>query len=116
MTGHDTGTVLLLGDTVTLGCQTCDGNPSPFVKWTDTATNEELASSSSTDGSDCTKVELALGPTTPDMNGKIFECLATNGIGPARRESREFTVQCRFWNGQKDLITCALFLRSRSTC
>ena len=95
MEGYNKGIVLPLGDTVDLTCRTCNGNPIPLVKWQETATGEELASSFVADASDCTNVSLSLGPVTEGHDGREYECSATNGIGGVRRGARTLTVQCK---------------------
>ena len=94
ITGYYSGTVLSLGDSVSMDCQTCNGNPGPLVKWTDRGMNEDLESSFSADENSCTNVSLVLGPMSREFNNKVFECHAANGINPDKRDSRTLTVHC----------------------
>ena len=96
VTGHNNATVLAIGDTVSMDCVTCNGNPAPLLRWTETNTGAELASSFVEDANGCTNASLSLGPLTEEFNGRVYVCHATNGIGPVSREARSLRIECEF--------------------
>ena len=109
VTGHNSATVLALGDTVNMDCTTCNGNPAPLLRWTEKTTGTELASSFAEDVNGCTNVSLVLGPLTEEFNGREYECYAANGINPDKWDSRTLTIECELARSYETLLCLSLY-------